>query len=50
MIKTIKASADKEVAKVNLIKKFKLSDRQASAILEMRLQNLANLERLKIEK
>ncbi len=49
VIKTIKASKDKEVAKTNLIKKFKLSERQAQAILEMRLQNLANLERLKIE-
>lgn len=49
VIKTIKASKDKEVAKDNLMKKFKLSERQAVAILEMRLQNLANLERLKIE-
>jgi DNA gyrase/topoisomerase IV subunit A len=49
VIKTIKASKDKEVAKINLIKKFKLSERQAVAILEMRLQNLANLERLRIE-
>jgi DNA gyrase subunit A len=49
VIKTIKASKDKEVAKLNLIKKFKLSERQAVAILEMRLQNLANLEQLKIE-
>lgn len=49
VIKTIKASKDKEVAKVGLMKKFKLSERQAVAILEMRLQNLANLERLKIE-
>lgn len=49
IIKTIKASKDKEVAKINLIKKFKLSQRQAVAILEMRLQQLANLERLKIE-
>ncbi len=32
-----------------MIKKFKLSERQAVAILEMRLQQLANLERLKIE-
>jgi DNA gyrase subunit A len=32
-----------------LIKKFKLSEIQANAILEMRLQQLANLERLKIE-
>jgi len=49
VIKTIKASKDKEVAKLNLIKKFKLSERQAVAILEMRLQNLANLEQLKVE-
>lgn len=49
IIKTIKASKDKEVAKTNLIKQFKLSERQAVAILEMRLQQLANLERLKIE-
>lgn len=49
VIKTIKASKDKEVAKANLMKKFKLSERQAIAILEMRLQNLANLEQLKIE-
>lgn len=49
VIKTIKASKDKEVAKVNLIKKFKLSERQAIAILEMKLSSLANLERLKIE-
>ncbi len=49
VIKTIRASKDKEVAKTNLMTKFKLSDRQATAILEMRLQSLANLERLKIE-
>jgi DNA gyrase subunit A len=49
VIKTIKASKDKEAAKVSLIKKFKLSERQAVAILEMRLQNLANLERLRVE-
>lgn len=49
VIKTIRASKDKEIAKTNLMSKFKLSERQAVAILEMRLQNLANLERLKIE-
>ncbi len=49
VIKTIKASKDKEIAKNNLIKKFKLSEKQAVAILEMRLQSLANLERQKIE-
>lgn len=49
VIKTIKASKDKEIAKASLIKKFKLSERQAVAILEMRLQSLANLEQLRIE-
>lgn len=48
VIKTIRASKDKEIAKANLMKKFKLSERQAVAILEMRLQNLANLERQRI--
>lgn len=49
VIKTIRASKDKEEAKVNLIEKFKFSERQATAILEMRLQQLANLEAQKIE-
>jgi len=49
VIQTIKKSADREEAKVNLIKKFKLTERQAIAILEMRLQTLAGLERKKIE-
>jgi len=49
VIKVIKTSKDKETARQNLMKKFKLSEIQATAILEMRLQNLANLERLKIE-
>ncbi len=49
VIKTIKASKDKDEARVNLIKRFKLTERQSVAILEMRLQQLANLERLKIE-
>ena len=49
IIATIKKSKDKEDAKANLIKRFKLSDRQAVAILEMKLQQLANLERLRVE-
>lgn len=49
IIKTIKQSPTKEEAHHNLMKKFKLSDRQATAILEMRLQTLAGLERKKIE-
>ena len=49
VIKLIKQSDDRDEARLNLMKKFKLTERQAVAILEMRLQNLANLERLKIE-
>ena len=49
VIKLIKQSKDKDTAKLGLMKQFKFSELQAIAILEMRLQNLANLERLKIE-
>lgn len=49
IIKVIKASKDAPAAHVNLMKKFKFSDRQTTAILEMRLQKLAGLERKKIE-
>ncbi|MEK7665968.1 MAG: DNA gyrase subunit A [Patescibacteria group bacterium] len=49
IIKMIKKSNDKDEARVNLMKGFKLSDLQAGAILEMRLQQLANLERMKVE-
>ncbi|MFW0838052.1 MAG: DNA gyrase subunit A [Candidatus Komeilibacteria bacterium] len=49
VIATIKKSKDRDDAKINLIKKFKLSELQALAILEMRLQQLANLERIKVE-
>lgn len=49
IIKTIRASADVAGAHQNLMSKFKFSDLQATAILEMRLQKLANLERKKIE-
>ena len=49
IIATIKKSQNKEEAHVNLMKKFKLSDRQTTAILEMRLQTLSGLERQKIE-
>lgn len=49
IIETIKKSKDKDEAKANLISKFRLTERQAVAILEMRLQQLANLERLKVE-
>lgn len=49
VVAIIKKSSDKDAARENLMKKFKMSERQAVAILEMRLQQLANLERLKIE-
>jgi len=49
VITTIKKSKDRDEARGNLIKKFKLSEIQSVAILEMRLQQLANLERLKVE-
>ena len=49
IIETIKKSQNKEEAHSNLIKKFDLSDLQATAILEMRLQTLAALERQKLE-
>lgn len=49
VIKTIRASKDVDDARANLIKKFKFSELQANAILEMRLQKLANLERKKVE-
>jgi len=49
VIETIKKSPTREEAHANLMRKFKLSERQATAILEMRLQTLAGLERKKIE-
>ena len=49
IIKTIKKSATKEIAHNNLMKDFNLSDRQTTAILEMKLQTLSGLERKKIE-
>ncbi len=49
VINTIRASANRDDAKKNLIAKFKLSERQADAILDMRLSALAALERKKIE-
>jgi DNA gyrase subunit A len=49
VIKTIRESADTEAAKQNLMARFDLSERQAQAILDMRLARLAALERQKIE-
>jgi DNA gyrase subunit A len=49
VIATIRASETTEEAQENLIKKFKLSELQAKAILSMQLRTLAGLERKKIE-
>jgi len=49
VIKTIRAAADVDVARAQLMEKFKLSELQAQAILDMRLARLAALERKKIE-
>ncbi len=49
VISTIRASETTEDAQANLIKRFKLSEIQAKAILAMQLRTLAGLERQKIE-
>lgn len=49
VIATIRKSETKEEALESLMKKFKLTEEQGKAILEMRLQTLAGLERKKIE-
>lgn len=49
VIETIKKSKDAEEAKQNLMAKFKLTEIQAQAILDMQLRRLAALERQKIE-
>ena len=49
VIKTIRESQDADVAKENLVRRFKLSELQAQAILDMQLRRLAALERWKIE-
>ncbi|MBD3208270.1 MAG: DNA gyrase subunit A [Candidatus Nealsonbacteria bacterium] len=49
VIETIKKSDDRESAKKNLMKKFKLTEIQADAILDTKLVALAKLERKKIE-
>lgn len=48
IITLIRGSKDAIEAHANLMKKFKFSERQATAILEMRLQKLAGLERQKV--
>jgi len=49
VIDTIRKSPDADEAKIRLIKRFKLSEEQAQAILDLQLRRLAALEREKIE-
>ena len=49
VITVIRGSKDTATAKINLMKEFKFSDLQATAILEMKLQKLAGLERKNVE-
>lgn len=49
VIKTIRNSADSDVAKQRLMERFNLSEIQAQSILDMQLRRLSQLEREKIE-
>ncbi len=49
IIALIKKSKDVDDARAGLISKFKFSEKQTNAILDMRLQKLAGLERKKVE-
>jgi DNA gyrase subunit A len=49
VIQTIRQSPDADVAKQRLMERFKLSELQAQAILDLQLRRLAALERQKIE-
>ncbi len=49
IIKIIRASANAQEAKENLIREFDFSDAQAQAIVDMRLRALTGLERTKLE-
>lgn len=48
VVATIRESKEAVTAKINLMERFGFSDKQAQAILEMRLQRLTGLERQKI--
>ncbi len=50
VIKIIKSSSDREKAKAALVKRFKLSEIQADAILDLRLYRLTGLEAKKIDR
>jgi DNA gyrase subunit A len=49
VINIIRAASDVETARAKLMKRFKLTELQATAILDMQLRRLAALERKKIE-
>ncbi|MBD2754398.1 DNA gyrase subunit A [Spirosoma validum] len=49
VINLIRSSRDPEIARTGLMEQFSLSDVQAKAILEMRLQRLTGLERDKLQ-
>jgi len=49
VVRLIRASATKEIAKTELIATYEMSERQASAVLELRLYQLTGLEKEKIE-
>lgn len=49
VIELIRSSRDPDVARMGLMERFSLSDMQAKAILEMRLQRLTGLERDKLQ-
>lgn len=48
VVTTIRESREAAIAKINLMERFAFSEKQAQAILEMRLQRLTGLEREKI--
>ncbi|MEG1559881.1 MAG: DNA topoisomerase (ATP-hydrolyzing) [Clostridia bacterium] len=50
VIKLIRASKNPKIARDGLIKRFALSELQAQAILDLRLQRLTNLEQIAIER
>ncbi|GAP15469.1 DNA gyrase subunit A [Longilinea arvoryzae] len=49
VIQTIRQARDADTAKINLVERFKLTEIQAQAILDLQLRRLAALERQKIE-
>jgi len=50
VINTIRASRTVDIARKSLMEKFSLSEKQAEAIVEMRLRSLTGLEREKLDK